>query len=100
MTPRTISRNPADRDDRTVASRQRSPDPQPAEFAGSHTTRSGISAISAGTVTEPARVLTLTRPPALTPASAAVAADILATAGRAVPARSACPAPGCGRPSW
>ena len=59
----------------------------PAELAGSHTTRSGMSVTSTGTVTAPAAVATVTLPPSAAAASAAVAADILATGGRAVPAR-------------
>ena len=70
---------------------------QPAELAGSQTTRSGMSAISAGTVMVPCSVATVTLPPSLTPASAAVAADIFATATRAVPARFG--SPSCIRPA-
>ncbi len=69
----------------------------PAELAGSQTTRSGMSAISTGTVIAPRPVATVTLPPSAVPASAAVAADIRATAARAVPARFG--SPSCIRPA-
>src|SRR5262249_37807890 len=64
---------------------------QPAEFVGSQTTRSGMSAISAGTVMAPRSVATVTLPPSPTPTPAAVAADIPATAAPAGPARLGSP---------
>ena len=69
--------------------------------AGSQTTWSAIGTTSTGTVTEPRSVATVTLSPSATPASAAVAADILATTGRAVPASDG--SPSCIRPlssSW
>src|SRR5208282_5717251 len=59
--------------------------------AGSQTTWSAIGTTSTGTVTEPQPVATVTLSPPATPASAAVAADILATTGRAVPASDGSP---------
>ena len=69
--------------------------------AGSQTTWSAIGTTSTGTVTEPRSVATVTLSPSATPASAAVAGDILATTGRAVPASDG--SPSCIRPlssSW
>src|SRR5690606_2780928 len=63
----------------------------PFEFDGTHTTRSGRSAIRTGMTTPPSPILILS--PSDTPISAAVAAEISAVAGRAVPARY-------GSPSW
>src|SRR5690606_23193422 len=68
---------------------------QPAELVGSHTTRSGRSAVtSRGSVTSPRSVDTVTASPA--PISAAVAGDSRATAALAVPARNG--SPSCRRP--
>src|SRR5580692_6919397 len=69
--------------------------------AGSQTTWSAIGTTSTGTVTEPRPVATVTLSPSAMPASAAVAADILASTGRAVPASEG--SPSCIRPlssSW
>src|SRR5580693_6549944 len=69
--------------------------------AGSQTTWSAIGTTSTGTVTEPRSVATVTLSPSAMPASAAVAADILASTGRAVPASEG--SPSCIRPlssSW
>src|SRR4029077_13145145 len=69
--------------------------------AGSQTTWSAIGTTATGTVTDPRSVATVTLSPSATPASAAVAGDIRATAGRAVPARAG--SPSCIRPlssSW
>src|SRR5690606_19344897 len=49
--------------------------PPPAEFSGSHTTRSGISVICKGSSVVPAGPVTARTSPSFTPASAAVAAD-------------------------
>src|SRR5215469_9612074 len=70
---------------------------QPAELVGNQTTRSGMSAISTGTVIAPWLVATVTLPPSAVPTSAAVAADMRATAARAVPARFG--SPSCIRPT-
>src|SRR5207342_1612890 len=64
--------------------------------AGSQTTWSAIGTTSTGTVTDPRSVATVTLSPSAAPASAAVAADIRATTGRAVPARAG--SPSCIRP--
>src|SRR6202041_2920854 len=69
--------------------------------AGSQTTWSAIGTSSTGAFTEPWSVTTDTLSPSARPASAAVAADIRATTGRAVPARDG--SPSCMRPlssSW
>src|SRR5262249_14879700 len=70
---------------------------QPAEFVGSQTTRSGMSAISAGAGMAPRPVAPAALPPPPTPPSAAVTADIRARAARAVPARLG--SPSCIRPA-
>src|SRR3984893_17188036 len=59
--------------------------------AGSQTTWSAIGTTSTGTVTEPRSVATVTLSPSAVPASAAVAADIPAPTGRAVPASDGSP---------
>src|SRR5690606_8447816 len=57
------------------------------ERDGTHTTPSGRSAISAGSVNAPRSVRTVASSPATTPCRSAVAAFSRMTAGRAVPAR-------------
>src|SRR5579875_793493 len=76
---------PAPSSARTVGCRPGSP------AAGSQTTWSAIGTTSTGTVTEPRPVATTTLSPSATPAAAAVAADILATTDRAVPASAGSP---------
>src|SRR6185437_6308194 len=64
---------------------------QPRALVGNHTTSSGRSAISAGTVTPPRSLETVSNCPSVTPARAAVVADSSARAGFAVPARFSSP---------
>ncbi|HEX2808861.1 MAG TPA: hypothetical protein VHN80_22075, partial [Kineosporiaceae bacterium] len=52
----------------------------PAEFVGNQTTRSGIAVITTGSVTVPRDVETQSSASGVSPISAAVAAEILATA--------------------
>src|SRR5205807_1069551 len=65
----------------------------PAELAGSHTTSSGRSATSTGSVISPRSVDTVT----VSPTASAVFADNRATTARAVPAR--CGSSTCNDPS-
>lgn len=69
---------------------------EPAEFSGSHTTRSGMSVTLHGKVIEPRDVLTVTASPSAAPISAAVSGDSRTTGVRAVPARYG--SPSCRRP--
>ena len=64
---------------------------QPCACVGSQTTRSGMSQTRTPRVMAPRAVVTQTLSPSAVPASLAVAADIRACTGRAVPARNGSP---------